>query len=116
MKVLTRFYAFLREMTGRESDTITLDEGSTVIDFLKAVREKYGVSLASIFGVDGMLRSGFAIALNGDSVDRREWARTVLRDGDTVVILPPIAGGLSEGGQSNASLSLIPTHIWSLHN
>jgi MoaD family protein len=116
LRVLTRFYAFLREMTGRESDTITLDEGSTIMDFLKAVREKYGSSLASIFGVDGMLRSGFAIALNGDSVDRREWASTVLKEGDTVVILPPIAGGLSEGGQSDTPLSLISTHVWSLNN
>jgi len=96
MRVSTRFYAFLREMTGRDSDTLTLDEGSTIVDFLKAVREKYGASLASIFGVDGVLRTGFAVALNGDNVERGEWGRTVLRDGDTVVILPPIAGGLPE--------------------
>ncbi len=96
MRISTRFYAFLREMTGRDSDTFTLDEGSTIVDFLKAVRERYGASLASIFGVDGVLRSGFAVALNGDSVERGQWGRTFLRDGDTVVILPPIAGGLPE--------------------
>ncbi|MEM4416955.1 MAG: MoaD family protein, partial [Nitrososphaerota archaeon] len=93
-KVSTRFYAFLREMTGLESDVIVLEDGSTVADFLSAIRGRYGAVLSRIFGEDGLLRSGFAVALNGENVERREWGRKVLRDGDVVVILPPIAGGL----------------------
>ena len=96
MRVHTRFYAFLREKVGRSEDTLELEEGATIADFLKQISEKYGEIVGrDIFDEDGSLRSGFAVALNGENVRREEWGTTKLKDGDLVVILPPIAGGLA---------------------
>ncbi|GBC69819.1 hypothetical protein HRbin01_01523 [archaeon HR01] len=93
MRVVTRFFAFMREMAGRETDEITLAEGATLTDFLKVLRERYRGSLDRVFGVDGGLRPGFAVALNGETVGRERWDTLLLKDGDLVVILPPISGG-----------------------
>jgi thiamine biosynthesis protein ThiS len=40
-----------------------------------------------------VLRKGFAVAVNGENVDMANWKNTRLKDGDVVVVLPPIAGG-----------------------
>ncbi|MEM1775977.1 MAG: sulfur carrier protein ThiS [Nitrososphaerota archaeon] len=42
---------------------------------------------------DGKLRDGINVAVNGDVVPRSRYEQTLLRDGDEVVIIPPIAGG-----------------------
>jgi molybdopterin synthase sulfur carrier subunit len=95
MRITTRFFAFLREMAGRETDEVTVAEGATIHDFLKVLREKYSGIFDRIFQADGLLKPGFAIALNGETVDREGWGNISLKDGDLVVILPPIAGGLA---------------------
>lgn len=92
MKILTKYYAVLRERVGKASEEFELPQGSTVIDFLEKLRQVYGGVLGDLFEGDG-LRTGFALALNGESLDRRLWASTRLKDGDVVVVLPPIAGG-----------------------
>ncbi len=109
IRVSTRFYAFLRERVGRQEDTLELSDNSTVGDFLEKLAEKYEKELVGyVFNVDKSLRSGFAIALNGENVKPEEFTSKRLKDGDVVVILPPIAGGyLNEG-------SLTPVWPWYL--
>ena len=95
--VKTRFFAFLRERTGRSEDVIELEDNATIETFLKKLAEKYEKELMGyVFVEEGALRSGFAVALNGENVKPESFAEIKLRDGDTVVILPPIAGGLLE--------------------
>jgi molybdopterin synthase sulfur carrier subunit len=92
MKVYTKYYAFIRERLGRSDEEFELEEGSTVADFLKLFSEKYAGKLMGLF--DGpVLRKGFAVAVNGENVDLANWKNTRLKDGDVVVVLPPIAGG-----------------------
>jgi len=96
VRVTTRFYAFLRESVGKEHETLELDEGATVSDFLRVIGERYRDALGRLVFEEGArLRKGFAIALNGVSIRPEAWAETRLNDGDVIVILPPIAGGLS---------------------
>lgn len=92
MKVFTKYYAFIRERLGRSDEEFELEEDSTVADFLKLLSEKYAGKLVGLF--EGpVLRKGFAVAVNGENVDMSDWNTTRLKDGDVVVILPPIAGG-----------------------
>ncbi|MEM1946203.1 MAG: MoaD family protein [Candidatus Caldarchaeum sp.] len=93
MRVKTRYFAFIREKIGRDSEIFDLDEGSTVHDFIGYIQARYREKLGDVFEADG-LRAGFAIALNGENLDRSLWRQTRLKDGDVVVILPPIAGGV----------------------
>ncbi|MCX8201877.1 MAG: MoaD family protein [Candidatus Caldarchaeum sp.] len=92
MKVSTRYFAVIRERLGKSLEEFELPDGSTVADFLAAFRKKYSDKVGDLFEASG-LRAGFAVALNGENIDPRTWREVSLKDGDVVVILPPIAGG-----------------------
>lgn len=115
LKIQTKYYAVLRERLGKTSEEFELPQGSTVTDFLEKLRQVYGGVLGDLFEGGG-LKTGFALALNGESLDKSLWASTRLKDGDVVVILPPIAGGLPEAGQPHAPLALILACVGLLHN
>ena len=96
IRVTTRYYAFLRERVGREEETLELPEGASVGDFLEKLAERHGEKLLGyVFDENKQLRSGFAVALNGENIRPEEIRDTRLKDGDVVVILPPIAGGFT---------------------
>jgi MoaD family protein len=90
LKVKTLYFARLRELTGREAEELDVTEGSRCIDVVRAIAERYGEGLRRyLFDESGALRRSFAIALNGE----RAAPETEVRDGDTVVVIPPISGG-----------------------
>ncbi|MCS7138259.1 MAG: MoaD/ThiS family protein [Candidatus Caldarchaeum sp.] len=92
MKVSTKYFALIRERLGKNSEEFDLPDNSTVADFLAAFRQKYADKVKDFLDVSG-LKAGFAVALNGESVDPKDWRSIQLKQGDVVVILPPIAGG-----------------------
>ncbi|MEM0440322.1 MAG: sulfur carrier protein ThiS [Candidatus Caldarchaeum sp.] len=92
MKVVTKYYASIREKVGKSGEEFELKDDASILDFLEAFRLKYAGLVDGFFEAGG-LRSGFAVALNGESVERKAWSSTKLKEGDVVVILPPIAGG-----------------------
>ncbi|MEM4280920.1 MAG: MoaD family protein [Candidatus Caldarchaeum sp.] len=92
MKIKTKYFAFMREKLGRDSEEFELNEGATVQDFIEVFKAKYAEKLSGLFEA-GSLKTGFALALNDENLDRLRWRQTRLQEGDVVVILPPIAGG-----------------------
>jgi len=91
--VKTRYYAYLREVTGLREEEIALEEGSTVADLVEKLVKRYGEPLRRYILTEDMeLRPNIAVAVNGVKVSE-EPLRKTLREGDTVVILPPISGG-----------------------
>lgn len=91
--VKTRYYAYLREVTGVREEEIALEEGSTVADLVEKLVKRYGEPLRRYILTEDMeLRPNIAVAVNGVKVSE-EPLRKTLREGDTVVILPPISGG-----------------------
>lgn len=91
--VKTKYYAYLREVTGVREEEIALEEGSTVADLVEKLVKRYGEPLRRyILTEDMKLRPNIAVAVNGVKVSE-EPLRKTLREGDTVVILPPISGG-----------------------
>ncbi|MCS7145211.1 MAG: ubiquitin-like small modifier protein 1 [Nitrososphaerota archaeon] len=91
--VKTRYYAYLHEITGVREEEIALDEGSTVAELVELLVQKYGPRLRAYILSEGLkLRPNVAVAVNGVKVSE-EPLKKVLRDGDTVVILPPVSGG-----------------------
>ncbi|MEM2237112.1 MAG: MoaD family protein [Candidatus Caldarchaeum sp.] len=94
MKIQTRYFAFMREKLGRDSEEFELHEGATVQDFIEVFKAKYAEKLSDLFEAEG-LKTGFALALNGENLDKPRWRQTKLKEGDVVVILPPIAGGFT---------------------
>jgi sulfur carrier protein len=51
------------------------------------------MTVAQLVDARAEQRRWVAVALNGDVVPRSGWAATILRDGDSVEVLVPVAGG-----------------------
>jgi molybdopterin converting factor small subunit len=83
--VTLKYLASIRDRTGCREENVKFPEGSTLADVLSLLREKYEISLPDpqIFLI----------------VDGRGWQQlpakfsTQLQSGNTICLLPPIAGG-----------------------
>jgi len=107
MKIEVRFYAYLKEITGKHSETIILKEGAKINDVLKLIIDKYGERMRRyVLNDAGQLRSNITIAINGQKLDRGSAENYTLKDGDILVIIPPIAGGAVIESSSKLSKSL----------
>ena len=94
IRVYTKFFATIREITGKPQDTLQLSPRSTVKDFLKELSNRYGKKLSDhILDGKGGLRESLSLLVNGQAIDLTKLAITELKEGDLVVILPPIGGG-----------------------
>lgn len=78
MKVEVKYYAWIREEIG-EKETLEFDEGATVREIVKKLREKH----------PDLAGENFLIAVNGMTVD----LDTCLNEGDVVAVFPPAGGG-----------------------
>lgn len=76
-----RYYARLRDLAGRDTDLVQMDEGSTINDLVTRAMCNHP-TLAP-------LRSSMLVARND------EYARPQdeLADGDSVDLMPPVSGG-----------------------
>lgn len=81
MLVKARFFAAYRELTGASRTGVELPEGATVADLLEALRER-GPSFRALPATP-------AVAVNLEYSD----IGTILREGDEVAFIPPVAGG-----------------------
>ena len=81
MRVRVLFFGVLKELLGRESETVELPDGSEAAE---VVRHFEGAARNSkaIWGA-------LAIAVNREYAERGR----VLADGDEVALLPPVSGG-----------------------
>ena len=79
MKIDLNHYALFREAAGCSRETVELDSPDAAALY-DQVKTRLGVTLC---------RSQVRLALNDAFVD---WS-TPLSDGDTVVFIPPVAGG-----------------------
>ena len=93
ISVKVKYFAEIKDITGRKEDVFSLKGGCTIKDIVTKVTETYGKSLSNrILSDDMRLRDDYSILVNGENVDFPD-SEKVLEDGDEVVILPPIAGG-----------------------
>ncbi len=79
MKITVNYYAMFREEAGCSAETVETDGGDAVALF-DQLKTKHDFS---------MCRSHVRLAINDAFVD---W-NTSLNDGDSVVFIPPVAGG-----------------------
>ncbi|MBS7625012.1 MoaD/ThiS family protein [Candidatus Bathyarchaeota archaeon] len=98
MRVKVRAFGELIPILGGEL-TVELDEGANISDLiLKISTEKNGFyeKIKHLSSQQGVTDFGLVILLNGLNINLLEGTKTKLRDGDTIVILPPVAGGISK--------------------
>ena len=81
----------LRSQTGGESQVPA--EGTTVGEVLSALGEAHPDTKSQLFSEDGELNRYVNVYLNDEDVRVLDGLETAIDDGDTVVILPAMAGG-----------------------
>ena len=81
----------LRSSTGGESQVEA--QGSTVGEALNALAEAHPATKSQLFAEDGSLNRYVNVYLNDEDVRVLDGLDTPVKDSDTLVILPAMAGG-----------------------
>ncbi len=83
----------LRASVGGEREVSA--EGGNVGEVLRALADEHPATASQLFGEDGELNRYVNVYLNDEDVRVLDGLETAVSDGDTVVILPAMAGGVS---------------------
>jgi molybdopterin converting factor small subunit len=81
----------LRPSTGGEREVAA--EGSSVGEVLRALVAQHPATGSQLFGDDGSLNRYVNVYLNDEDVRVLDGLDTAVKDSDTLVILPAMAGG-----------------------
>lgn len=79
--------------------------GKTVAEGLANLTGKYGDIRRHLFTDDGKLRAFVNVYLNDEDIRYLQNEKTAVKDGDTISIVPSIAGGSYADGGTLASLA-----------
>ncbi len=94
MNIQIKFFAALREIVGKKAEFVELDGGVRVQDVISYLVETYGTSLEQhLFDKQGKLSTSYQLLINGINISTLEGLETLLKEGDTLAILPPVGGG-----------------------
>lgn len=94
--VQVQLFATLRDVTGTSRVTV---EASTVREVLSLLLGTYGEELRRrLLTGEGELQDMVAVLVNGRNVRFLQGLDTPLRAGDTVALIPPVAGGAPRAG------------------
>jgi molybdopterin synthase sulfur carrier subunit len=94
MKVEVKFFTSLREITGKKSDEIQLQNVITVEELLTLLSEKYGKKLREyVYNKKGKVQDFLSFLINGKNINVLQGFDTELKQGDTIAIIPPVGGG-----------------------
>ncbi len=78
-----------------EQDVVQV-EGKTVGELLQNLTTKYSELRNHLYNKDGRLRSFVNVYVNDDDIRYLEREATSVKDGDTISIVPSVAGGADE--------------------
>jgi molybdopterin synthase sulfur carrier subunit len=92
MKVRIKAFAQFRDAIGGDKN-MEIPDGSKLGALLEALKDGSEKARAILFEIDGSLKPYVILMINGKRVDRKAMTDILLRDGDEVALLPPVAGG-----------------------
>ena len=81
----------LRSSVGGEKEVVAA--GGSVGDVLRSLADAHPATAQQLFGPDGRLNRYVNVYLNDEDVRVLDGLDTAVEDGDTVIILPAMAGG-----------------------
>lgn len=94
MEVELRYYAMVRDAAGKRAETLSLPEGSTVRDLITRLVSLYGEKLRGyVYDDEERILDYLMFSVNEQDIRSLDGYETVLRDGDRVLVMPPIGGG-----------------------
>ncbi|MHC1754811.1 MAG: MoaD/ThiS family protein [Methanosarcina sp.] len=94
MKINVKFLASIREIVGAHEIPFELNAGDSVKDLLEVLESRFGTDFKEAAGKpfeDENPRIRFLV--NGRDIDFLQGPGTELKEGDLVVLIPPVGGG-----------------------
>ena len=94
MKVNVKFLASIREIVGAHEIQFKISQGDTVESLLEILETHFGTDFKKAVGdpfEDEKPKIRFLV--NGRDIDFLKGPKTELKEEDTVVLIPPVAGG-----------------------
>lgn len=88
-----RFYATLRPLVGGKVADIALGDGRSVRDLLTETTRLYPDLGPKIWSEDGSLGDYIKVFVDGRDIRHLEMLETVIPEGASVDVFPPVAGG-----------------------
>ncbi len=92
MNVIIRFFAQFREKFGAVHE-LTVPEGARLVEVLHEIAGRTPDGGEALFGPGGQLRDYVIVMQGPERVERDRAMNLVLRDGETIAVFPPVAGG-----------------------
>lgn len=94
IEVNVKLFLTLREIVGKDAMRVKLPEASTILDLVELITKKHGRAFSRhIFDKENKVRDFFNFLINGKNVRYLNGLKTTLENGDSIVIIPPAAGG-----------------------
>ena len=94
MRINVKFFATLREIVGEWNIELSLPEGTTVDGVLRSLVKQYGERFRNYtYDEKGVIHDYLIFLINGESIYAMKGFETILSEGDSLIILPPIGGG-----------------------
>jgi len=95
MKITVKFFALVRELTGKREEVIDIDDQATVRSLLDKLVAEYGVKFRDYLfdPASKETRRHVQFLIDGRNAALMQGLDTVLKDGNSLAILPPVGGG-----------------------
>ncbi len=95
MKITLHTILGIKEVVGQRLIELDLAQGTTVEILIRYMKDKWGDKLSGrLFDPDsGAVLAYVRIMVNGQAIDYLQGMATLLKEGDEVLILPPVSGG-----------------------
>lgn len=92
MNVTIRFFAQFRELFGPVHE-LSVPEGRRLTEVLHEIAESNADGKTALFSPDGRLLDYVIVMQGTERIEHDRAATLELRDGDTIAVFPPVAGG-----------------------
>ncbi|MFM7072516.1 MAG: MoaD/ThiS family protein [Planctomycetota bacterium] len=93
MNIRVKYSGQLRAATRCGDEEIAWSPGGTLAELIAHLAERHSAGRPHLLSDIGAIRPSLLIAVNDSAVAASDANAIRLRDGDTVWLLPPIAGG-----------------------
>jgi molybdopterin synthase sulfur carrier subunit len=93
IQLTVKFFANLKDITGRKKVKIGLEINSTLFQLLEVLFDQFTELKNEILTEDNEPKEWIQILKNGRNIKYLDSLDTRLEDGDTISVFPPVAGG-----------------------